>query len=154
MKLLYYKFIKEHKIHKIENIHYIPLFEEYNNKQMLSLEEKYMKILKEFDLSLGFYFSNSYDLTNPLSKNITKNLKNSDSKHKKSFEKSSSFKDTNNYKSMDQAHQILYLESYFDFFAWNHNLISDFNEKIANKRWILPIIHGYLEQKSKYNKKF
>lgn len=103
-----------------------------------------MKKLSEFDLSLGFYFSNSYDLTNPLSKNITKNLKNTECRLKQSFEKTLSREFS---KSFD-CHQISFLENYSDFFAWNHNLISDFSKIIVNKRWIMPIIHGYLEQKS------
>lgn len=103
-----------------------------------------MKKLSEFDLSLGFYFSNSYDLTNPLSKNITKNLKNTECKLKKSCEKTLN----REYSKSFDCPQISFLENYSDFFAWNHNLISDFSKIIVNKRWIMPIIHGYLEQKS------
>lgn len=35
---------------------------------------RYIEILKNFDLSDGFYFSISYDLTNPLSTNILRNM--------------------------------------------------------------------------------
>lgn len=33
-------FSLEHKIHKIENIHYIPLFEESKEKKIMSLEQR------------------------------------------------------------------------------------------------------------------
>lgn len=108
-----------------------------------------MKCLSRFDLSLEFYYSCSYDLTNPLSKNITKNLRNPE----KVFRKSAGDKikkDTFN-KSMDAGYHLTYLENYFDFFAWNQKLIVDFATSLGNKRWILPIVHGYIEQKSLLN---
>ena len=113
---------------------------------MHSLEEKYMKCLSKFDLSLEFYFSCSYDLTNPLSKNITKNLRNPEHKFRKSMGDKSSKEAMKS--NPDLVYHITYLENYFDFFAWNHTLITEFHACLINKRWILPIIHGYIEQKS------
>jgi len=145
----FHRFLKkkiEHKINKIEDIHYIALFEEYSDKKMHSLEEKYMKCLLKFDLSLEFYFSCSYDLTNPLSKNITKNLRNLENKFRKSVGDKASKEILKS--NPDLNFHVTYLENYFDFFAWNQELITEFMNCLVNKRWILPIIHGYIEQKS------
>jgi len=105
-----------------------------------------MKCLSKLDINLGFYFSCSYDLTNPLSKNITKNLRNPENKFRKSMGDKVS---KESYKSNPDLNlHVTYLENYFDFFAWNHQLIFEFFGCVANKRWILPIIHGYMDQKS------
>ena len=109
-----------------------------------------MKCLSKLDINLGFYFSCSYDLTNPLSKNITKNLRNPENKFRKSMGDKAN---KEIYKSnSDLNFHITYLENYFDFFAWNHQLIIEFYTCVSNKRWILPIIHGYMDQKSEPNR--
>lgn len=113
---------------------------------MQSLEERHKKCLEKVDLSFEFYFSISYDLTKPISKNITKHLRNNENKFRKSMGDKTS---RDSIKSNEEiVLHTAYLENYYDFFAWNHNLINDFMDSIANRRWILPIIHGYIEQKS------
>jgi len=46
------------------------------------MEEKYKDIILKYELEMGFYFSYSYDLTNPLSKNMLRNSIPLISKHK------------------------------------------------------------------------
>lgn len=107
-----------------------------------------MKCLSKLDTNLGFYFSCSYDLTNPLSKNITKNLKNPENRFRKSMGDKVSKELGRSKSNQDLNQHLTYLETYFDFFAWNHQLITEFSFCTSNKRWILPIIHGYMDQKS------
>lgn len=113
---------------------------------MQNLEERHKKCLEKVDLSFEFYFSISYDLTKPISKNITKHLRNNENKFRKSMGDKVS-RDSIKSNGEITAHPA-YLENYYDFFAWNHALIEDFMDSLLNRRWILPIIHGYIEQKS------
>ena len=84
-------------------------------------------------MSLGFYFSNTYDLTNSLALNLT---------HKMSSINLLNILTPN--KFLD----IRFSENYSKDWAWNHHLIKEFSVSVKNKRWIIPLIQGYIEQKS------
>lgn len=40
------------------------------------------------------------------------------------------------------------LGHFSEIFTWNYYGIAEFYNLIENKKWIIPIIHGYIEQKS------
>jgi hypothetical protein len=67
--------IGEHKIYKIAETKLIPLFESGCCLKTRKNEKKYKKIFLDFDLSFGFYFSHSYDLTNSLNINLRRSIK-------------------------------------------------------------------------------
>lgn len=128
---------QEHKLNKIEETKTIPLFDpNLLDSNIKSLENKYKKILADFDLTLGFYFSVSFDLTNSLAKNFLINMNNSNNEN---FDMS----------NLSERREELRIKEYSENFTWNYHLIYSFHLYVDNKRWIMPIIHGYIEQTSK-----
>jgi len=93
---------------------------------------RYFQILKSFDLTAGFYFSDTYDLTNTFQTNVVSmvNLENNSFDTKKSY----------------KFGKCPSISTYNDFFLWNHCNILEFNHLLKNKRWIVPFIYGYIEQ--------
>jgi hypothetical protein len=71
------------------------------------------------DLSKNFYFSYSYDITNTLQTNLTVSPEN---------------------------------RKWNTRFMWNHHLLEpafDLEEPKGRSRWVLPLIHGFVDQASK-----
>ncbi len=89
-------------------------------------ETKYKSILSNVDFSSGFYFSYTYDLTNSLQEQTKQSLMNAESK-------GSSLK----------------LQ---DMYIWNYFALEPIlrlqNQCNGGDKWIVPIIYGYLCQKS------
>jgi hypothetical protein len=70
------------------------------------------------DLSKNFYFSYSYDITNTLQTNLT----------------------------VSPDHR-----KWNTRFMWNHHLLApafDLEEPKGRSRWVLPLIHGFVDQAS------
>ncbi|KRX00400.1 hypothetical protein PPERSA_03621 [Pseudocohnilembus persalinus] len=61
--------IGQHQVFQIQKTKFLQLFEGSSGKN----EKKYLKILKQYDLEFGFYFSYTYDLTNAMNKNLSQN---------------------------------------------------------------------------------
>ena len=87
-----------------------------------STESKLLNTFKQVDLSKNFYFSYSYDLSHSLQFNLLQN----------------------------KQYNILNSNKRF---IWNHNLLNCLNENenetlidFNNANWILPIIHGFVDQ--------
>lgn len=38
------------------------------------------------------------------------------------------------------------IKTFNDIFMWNYDLILDFYKGLKNKRWVIGIMHGFLEQ--------
>lgn len=55
-----------HNIYKVKDIKMIPLFISNTSDKSRDLEEKYLQTFKEVNLSKGFYFSYTYDITHSL----------------------------------------------------------------------------------------
>jgi phosphatidylinositol 3,5-bisphosphate 5-phosphatase len=62
--------IARHKIYKVKDIKLIPLFRTINNDKSTELENKYVQTFKEIQISKGFYFSYTYDISHSLQHNI------------------------------------------------------------------------------------
>ncbi|CAD8044044.1 unnamed protein product [Paramecium primaurelia] len=109
----------KHKIFTIEERSIVELFDGPYSQ----IESKYKKLLQDYDLEIGFYSSYTYDATSSLSKNIipSEDVQNKNQKY----------------------HQI---GQYRNLFMWNHYLLAEFDKIIKDKRWVIPIIHGYCEQ--------
>ncbi|CAD8126962.1 unnamed protein product [Paramecium sonneborni] len=109
----------KHKIFTIEERSIVELFD----GQYSQVESKYKKLFQDYDLEIGFYSSYTYDVTSSLSKNIipSEDVQNKNQKY----------------------HQI---GQYRNLFMWNHYLLTEFDKIIKDKRWVIPIIHGYCEQ--------
>ncbi|KAG9290856.1 hypothetical protein G9A89_011005 [Geosiphon pyriformis] len=88
-----------------------------NNKhERNSNEQRYVNTFKNVDLTKNFYFSYTYDITHTLQHNITR------PPNRRNF-------------------------SYNDMFVWNHYLLeTGFRSLKNNSDWILPIIHGFVDQ--------
>ncbi|CAG8636589.1 13566_t:CDS:10, partial [Dentiscutata heterogama] len=79
-------------------------------------EYKYHSIFNILDLTKNFYFSYTYDITHTLQHNMTR------SSNRKNY-------------------------SYNEMFVWNHYLLeTGFRSFKSNSDWILPIIHGFVDQ--------
>lgn len=64
--------IGKHSIFKIKEMKMITLFKSVIDKR--EDEAKYVQIFKEIDISKGFYFSYTYDITHTLQGNVLKQL--------------------------------------------------------------------------------
>ncbi|CAG8553035.1 6267_t:CDS:10, partial [Acaulospora morrowiae] len=79
-------------------------------------EYKYINIFNNVDLTKNFYFSYTYDITHTLQYNMTR------PPNRRNF-------------------------SYNEMFVWNHYLLeTGFRSLKNNSDWILPIIHGFVDQ--------
>jgi len=84
-----------------------------------SQETKMVNTFQSVDLSKNFYFSYSYDITNTLQTNLT----------------------------VSPDHR-----KWNTRFMWNHHLLKpafDLEEPKGRSRWVLPLIHGFVDQASK-----
>ena len=85
-------------------------------------------------MDLGFYSSYSYDLTNPLNINMQKNalyLLDSRGYYKE--------------KAQYNYSEDIEICDYCEVFMWNYKGCIEFYKCINNKRWIIPIIWGYID---------
>lgn len=83
-----------------------------------SQETKMVNTFQSVDLSKNFYFSYSYDITNTLQTNLT----------------------------ISPDHR-----KWNTRFMWNHHLLKpafDLEEPKGRSRWVLPLIHGFVDQAS------
>lgn len=78
----------------------------------------------DFDLQFGFYFSLSYDVTSSLSVNL-----------KRSQEKKATI-----------GRHFLPQKGINTPLCWNLALVEELAEIVTNPRWLLSMIHGYIEQ--------
>lgn len=86
-----------------------------------SQETKAVNTFQSVDLSKNFYFSYSYDITNSLQSNLT----------------------------ISPGHRAWNAR-----FMWNHHLLApafDLEEPKGRSRWVLPLIHGFVDQASEWS---
>lgn len=93
-----------------------------------------LQCLKTFDLTSGFYFSDTYDLTNTFQTNIYAMSNNDPDFFTKRAYTPSNCQPIRNFN---------------ECFMWNYYLSKEFSNAIVNPRWIKGFIYGYLEQASK-----
>lgn len=107
----------------------------YSLKKTNTLFVRYFQFLKTFDLGTGFYFSDTYDLTNSFQTNTVAELNQS----------------IKNEKTYSYCHSEP-IKTYNHMFMWNYYSILDFYRILKDKRWIIAFVHGYIEQISRlYN---
>ena len=89
-------------------------------------EARFVNILKNLDLTRSFYFCYSYDITNTLQRNISRQRE----------------------PQRDGPNLPLSFE-FNEMFIWNHYLLQPAFEGLENLYdWCLPIIHGFVDQAS------
>lgn len=116
-----------HFIYQIDGTELIPLITTASSRVKLERnpeEARYIGILNNLDLSRSFYFSNSYDITRTLQRNISRERQ-----------------------SLQEGPEKPPVYDHNSMFVWNHHLLSP---AVANLKsaydWCLPIIHGYVDQ--------
>lgn len=115
-----------HYVYQIDNTELVPLTTDaiLKKPERNSEEARFVGILGNLDLTRGFYFSYSYDITRTLQHNIIRQreaLVNG------------------------MAHSVGH--DYNDMFAWNHYLLEPAMNYIKyTYDWCLPIVHGYVDQ--------
>ena len=100
-------------------------------------EQRYLKMFQANDLSSNFYFSYSYDLTNTLQHNLA------DPKFlaRPSGERVD-IRDL--LADRDQVDNVSYVSQFQSKFVWNEFLMAGMEN--VNPEWILPIVHGFVDQ--------
>lgn len=97
-------------------------------------ELRLLQAFQQVDLSKNFYFSYTYDITNTLQRNLTRPMTRSQHLAESSLPVDER-----------QPHDIN------DKFVWNHNLLhSALVDLPEPSHWVLPIIHGFVDQASQY----
>jgi len=115
-----------HYVYQIDDTEMVPLTTSAAPKKpdRNSEEARFVSILGNLDLTRGFYFSYSYDITRTLQHNIIR--------QREALEKGLAHSDKHDYN---------------DMFAWNHYLLEPAKEGIKNTYdWCMPIVHGYVDQ--------
>ena len=108
-------------------------------------ENKYKKLF--LDLSKGFYFSLTYDLTNTMQNNFVK------SSQQPASSSSSSFSSTSSSSTSSSLSSLKY-KTARDLFVWNSFALKPFLTTIseANNQdlhlWTVPVLHGFVMQRS------
>ena len=122
-----------HYIYQIDGTELVPLTTSASSRFKLDRnteESRFLGILSNLDLSRSFYFSYSYDITRTLQHNI--------SKERESLRKKPSLSGGADYNSM---------------FVWNEYLLQPAIETLENTYdWCIPIVHGYVDQASKFSR--
>lgn len=98
-------------------------------------------MIESLDFNDGFYFSHVYDLTNSLQRNCVRSHNAQEVAEIKVNESVPS----GGYNISDDP-PLLHFN---DTFLWNYKMIFPFAQSLRNPRWIVPVIHGYVEQMSK-----
>ena len=127
--------IGHHTIYKIEETSMISIPHE-SVREAHTDEQRYLKMFQAIDLSSNFYFSYSYDLTNTLQHNLAQ---------PKFLIKPSGEKVSINDLNIDHSDQnISYVSKFQSKFVWNEYLMRGMED--INPEWILPIVHGFVDQ--------
>jgi len=128
--------IGQHTIYKIEDTSmiYIP---HDTVKEQHSDEQRYLKMFQAIDLSSNFYFSYSYDLTHTLQHNLAspRFLARTDGQQVPL--------------SDIPANQCSYIAQFQSKFVWNEYLMQGM--ECIGPEWILPIVHGFVDQSNVSN---
>lgn len=112
-------------------------------------EQRYLSIFCQVDMSKGFYFSHNYDITRHLQKNVASTL------HKEGDNDNGDNLPEDDATSRKQRpsrsnHLTVKRGEYNDMFAWNHALLLPLIQHVGyDPAWILPCIHGFVDQASK-----
>ena len=131
----------------------VPLFKTIGNEDRLN-EIKYVQIFKEIQLTKGFYFSYTYDLTHTLQDNIIHQIHLQKLKEDNETESNKSVFDCDSYNTYEKikANHLNFEDNYKwdEKYIWNHFLIYEF-QQIVDKKWVLPITHGQITMLSTNN---
>ncbi|RUS30451.1 SacI homology domain-containing protein [Jimgerdemannia flammicorona] len=107
-----------HYVYHIDETELVPIGQA-SKLEKNSEEARYMNTFRNVDLTRNFYFSYTYDLTHTLQYNMTRPPQTADNCE----------------------------SNYNDMFIWNHYLLENgFKSLKTNSEWILPIVHGFVEQ--------
>jgi hypothetical protein len=160
--------IGRHEIFTVKGTDMISLFNfAYDYNDDMEDEKKYVSIFKTLDLNKCFYFSYTYNITIRLQEAIMKKLKNKDGPSNDAFKKKvsptvltksssdvvnaaafTSFRDKlTETPGSDGKKESFQAETYFPWnenFLWNYTLIKEFFSVVQDKRWVMPVIHGYV----------
>ena len=130
--------IGHHTIYKIEDTVMISIPHE-SVKDYHSDEQRYLKMFQAIDLSSNFYFSYSYDLTNTLQHNLA---------DPKFLARPSGemviLGDLLADKCPMDTDNVSYVSQFQSKFVWNEFLMAGMEN--INPEWILPIVHGFVDQ--------
>lgn len=130
-------------------------------------EAKYLQIFNRIEISTGFYFSYSYDLTRSLQENMMRKIRNKLSKSEPILSNISDIYATDIYaeeasnpsSKLDKNQtsqggvpaaddELKEFKPWDSQMMWNYFLVRDFYSTIKRKKWVMPVIRGYIDQKN------
>ncbi len=114
-----------HYVYQIDGTELVPLTSpNFKTDQRNTEESRFLGILNQLDLTRSFYYSYSYDLTNTLQHNITRERT-----------------------ALLGGHPCPVDDEFNSMFVWNSHLLQP-AAKVLNAPfdWSRPIIHGYIDQ--------
>lgn len=134
--------IRNHTIYKVQDAQLIKLFPEKSTRN----ENKYKEIFDRMNLSTGFYYSYSYDLTHTLQENVCFKL-NDKPLSCSNIVRVSTEGDINLLETTELDKRIYY--PWKTMYVWNNEQLMNLTSIVKDKSWITPVIHGYVGYKSK-----
>ncbi len=120
--------IGRHKIYKIKDIKIIQLFRTLG-KEGCEDENKYIQQFKDIQISKGFYFSYTYDITHSLQYNVLRQINNYRRKQQQTLIKMNSEKIPNHFLQNEHSHSLVRKKDQYSWdekFVWNFYLFRDF----------------------------
>lgn len=121
--------IRSHSIYKIEDTRLIKLFTTKSPRE----EKRYREIFKEMNMSSGFFFSKSYDLTHTLQENISFQLNRPQGFARETLKV-----------KLREDHELKDNVSWKPIYLWNHTHLNEVSQYLTDRRWLTPLIHGYV----------
>ena len=142
----------------------VPLFKDTTNANRED-EAKYVQTFHRIEIGTGFYFSYTYDLTRSLQENMMRKIRNKQSKDEPILTKIAEiyardfYSDaTSNPSSKSEGGTAEFMQSMIETeeelkeykpwdnsMMWNYFLMREFYESIKRKKWIMPVIRGYID---------
>ena len=119
-----------HDIYQVKDMKMVPLFRSSHVTQHNSDEAHYVDLFKQIKISEGFYFSYTYDMTRTLQSNALQRNARQDNE------------------DAPLVRELGEHEPFASHFLWNKYLIKDFYACLIKKRWVMPVIYGFVTQKN------
>ena len=101
-------------------------------------ENRYLNYFLQVNISEGFYYSYTYDLTSSLQVNAMRKLR------KTEAENFSDFYAHDFFVGKSQA-EIQEHKPWENHMMWNYFLVRDFYDIVKRKKWVMPVIHGFVD---------
>lgn len=137
--------IRFHIIYTIKDIAIYKISSDTSKSTNHPLEQKYLKMFMNVDLSSNFYFSYSYDLSRTLQYNMSEPKFVGENANIELDEK---IHDWHSNVAAGEERIYAYRSNSRKRYVWNDFLLKTMEKKVLHKDWSLEVIHGFISQSS------